>query len=240
MGSNRQDPAPTARRAPTRRPPPVSAVFSPNPGPSDLAPLRISEERVSPWPRPVPAAGRSPKSRDPPHRGSGEQAPQPCAGNAHDHLRASLATILLAADGYRTCWIVTGRVRDDACPRGYIRPGGARSLSANPEAASRRFAIWHSRLSTSRESALSPTAGRPAPSGEGVARPLLGTSAFLLKPTLHGRAQRRRTSGETILATRIGEPQESVGACGAGLRFHAARSRDRLAARSSPGEYPSI
>jgi hypothetical protein len=46
-------------------------------------------------------------------------------------------TILLASDGYRTCWIVTGRLRDDACPRGYIRPGGARSLSANPEAASR-------------------------------------------------------------------------------------------------------
>jgi hypothetical protein len=48
-------------------------------------------------------------------------------------------------------------------------------------------------LDESRERALAHR-GRPAPPGEGVARPLLGTSAFLLKPTLHGRVQRRPTA----------------------------------------------
>ena len=80
----------------------------------------------------------------PSDRGNGVQAPQPCAVHAHDHPRASVATIPFAADGYPTCRMVTGRTTRRCLASRYIR-AGARRLSANPEAAPPR----DSRLSTS-------------------------------------------------------------------------------------------
>ena len=64
--------------------------------------------RLSPSLLRVPVCGLSRRSRGPPRRGSGARAQQPCAVHAHDHPRASPATIAVAVDGYRTCWIVTG------------------------------------------------------------------------------------------------------------------------------------
>jgi hypothetical protein len=88
------------------------------------------------WPRPVPAAGPSRQSRAPPRRGSGARAQQPCAVHAHDHPRASPATIAVAVDGYRPCWIFAGG-RPMGCSAPRLDPRRSMVVSADPEVGSR-------------------------------------------------------------------------------------------------------
>ena len=110
-----------------------------------------------------PACGLSRRSRGPPRRGSGARAQQPCAVHAHDHPRASPATIAVAVDGYRTRWIVTGGTpRRCSAPR--LDP--RRSLVAFRGSGSRvvsRITIERFRLSSGPEarSAFTTVAARP-------------------------------------------------------------------------------
>ena len=110
-----------------------------------------------------PACGLSRRSRGPPRRGSGARAQQPCAVHAHDHPRASPATIAVAVDGYRTRWIVTG-----GPPRGCSAPrlDPRRSLVAFRGSGSRvvsRITIERFRLSSQARASRATIASCPAP-----------------------------------------------------------------------------
>ena len=117
--------------------------------------------RLSPSLLRDPACGLSRRSRGPPRRGSGARAQQPCAVHAHDHPRASPATIAVAVDGYRTCWIVTGGTpRRCSAPRldprqsmVAFRGSGSRVVS--------RITIERFRLSSDPEAGITTTALPP-------------------------------------------------------------------------------